>query len=332
MTLKNSRPDSGPDNVALLQMYRIADLIKQCDERFLALIQAGQITSPYYSPRGQEIIPAAFSTQLRADDYIVTIYRGIHDQIAKGIPLKPFMAEFMGRATGTCKGKGGPMHITHPASGVMVTTGVVGSGMPIANGLAWAAQLSGTDQVTVCNFGDGAANIGAFHEALNLAAVWKLPVVFVCQNNQYAEHTKYEYGTAGRIADRARGYDIPGVHVDGNDPVAMFEAAQQAVQRARAGDGPTLIEAMTFRFRGHLLGDDSHYIPADEMARAQADDPMPRFRRMLLDQAISTDAELTKVEAHNKAEIKEAVDFARNSPYPDISELGIDVLAQEVAA
>ena len=321
-----------PDKATWREMYRVASLIKQCDERFLALIQAGQITSPYYSPRGQEIIPAALSVHMRPDDYVVTIYRGIHDQIAKGIPLKPFMAEFMGRATGTCKGKGGPMHITHPESGIMVTTGVVGSGMPIANGLAWASQIKGTEQVTVCNFGDGAANIGAFHEALNLAAVWKLPVIFVCQNNQYAEHTKYEFGTAGRIADRAKGYGIPGVMVDGNDPNAMWTVGSEAIQRARAGEGPTLIEAMTFRFRGHLLGDDSHYIPKEEMAQAKADDPMPRFRQYLIDNAICDETEITAIEAKNKTEIEEAVEFAQNSPYPEISELDIDVLAPEAVA
>lgn len=323
---------AAPDAGTLLEMYRIASLIKQCDERFVELIKAGQIASPYYSPRGQEIIPAAFSTLLRADDYVVTIYRGIHDQIAKGIPLKPFMAEFMGRATGTCKGKGGPMHITHPDSGLMVTTGVVGSGLPIANGLAWASQLKETDQVTVCNFGDGATNIGAFHEALNLAALWKLPVIFVCQNNGYAEHTKLEFGTAGRsIAERAAAYGIPGVQVDGNNPEAMWEAARAAVARAREGGGPTLLEARTFRFRGHLLGDDSHYIPKDEMAAAKAADPMPRFRAWLIQQGHADEQALSRLEADNQRQIEEAVEFACSSPYPDVAELDRDVYAEVTA-
>lgn len=321
-----------PDKATLLEIYRIASLIKQCDDRFIELIKAGQIASPYYSPRGQEIIPSALSVHLRPDDYVVTIYRGIHDQIAKGIPLRPFMAEFMGRATGTCKGKGGPMHITHPASGLMVTTGVVGSGLPIANGLAWASQLKGSGQVTVCNFGDGATNIGAFHEALNLASVWKLPVIFVCQNNGYAEHTKLEYGTAGRIAERAAGYDIPGVQVDGNDPLLMWDAARIAVERARNGDGPTLIEARTFRFRGHLLGDDSHYIPKDEMSQALAADPVPRFRQWLQDQGHASASDLEAIEAKNATDIDDAVEFARNSPPPDLSELNRDVYAEEAVS
>lgn len=318
-----------PSKETLLEIYRIATLIKQADDRFIELIKAGQIASPYYSPRGQELIPAAISVNLKPSDYVVTTYRGIHDQLAKGIPLKPFVAELFGRATGTCKGKGGPMHVTHVASGLPVTTGIVGAGLPIANGLAWAAQLKGTDQVTVVNFGDGASNIGAFHEALNLAAVWKLPVIFVCQNNRYAEHTHYSLGTgAATIADRAIGYGIPGVEVDGNDAVQMWHAARDAVARARAGEGPTLIEANTFRFRGHLLGDDSHYIPKEEMAEAVAADPVPRMRAWLIAQGHASDGELAAIEAANVAAFEEAVEFGLASPYPDVSELEKDVVAE----
>jgi acetoin:2,6-dichlorophenolindophenol oxidoreductase subunit alpha len=322
----NTEPQA--DAATLLAMYRVAMRIKQVDDRFIELIKAGQIASPYYSPRGQEIIPAAVCAHLRPDDTLVTIYRGIHDQIAKGIPLKPFMAEFMGRAGGTCKGKGGPMHITHPPSGIMVTTGVVGSGLPIANGLAWAAQLDGSDRVTVCSFGDGASNIGAFHEALNLAALWKLPVIFVCQNNGYAEHTRLELGTAAPIASRAAAYAMPGIAVDGNDPLAMWQVAGEAVRRARSGAGPTLIEARTFRFLGHLLGDDSHYIPADEMARARAADPLPRFRALLIERGIAGAAELAAIERDNATEIESAVQFALASPWPEPVELQHDVTAQ----
>ena len=322
-----------PDASVLREIYRLATLIKQTDDRFIDLIKAGQIASPYYSTRGQELIPAAVSVNLLPTDYVVTTYRGIHDQLAKGIPLKPFMAEFMGRATGTCKGKGGPMHITHLDSGLPVTTGVVGSGLPIANGLAWAAQIKKSGQVVVCNFGDGASNIGAFHEALNLASVWKLPVVFVCQNNGYAEHTKYEYGTGARtIADRGIAYGMPGIEVDGNDAVAMWDAARTAMARARAGEGPTLIDAKTFRFRGHLLGDDSHYIPKEEMAAAVAADPVPRFRAFLVENGHATDAELTDIENANAAAIEEAAKYGLASPYPDVSELEKDVYAMEQAA
>lgn len=322
-----------PDRSQLLEIYRKANLIKTADDRFIELIKAGKIASPYYSTRGQEVVPSAISANLRKDDYVITTYRGIHDQLAKGIPLKPFVAEFMGKATGTCKGKGGPMHITHLESGLPVTTGVVGSGLPIANGLAWAAQIRGTDQVTVCNFGDGASNIGAFHEALNLASVWNLPVIFVCQNNGYAEHTKYEYGTGAKaIVDRAIGYGMHGIQCDGNDPVAMYQAANEAVSRARAGKGPTLIEAKTFRFRGHLLGDDGHYIPKAEMDAAIAADPMPRFRAWLIEQGHASDEELTSIENKNRDDFEEAVEFGLSSPFPDVAELAVDVYADEVRA
>jgi acetoin:2,6-dichlorophenolindophenol oxidoreductase subunit alpha len=324
---------ASPNRATLLEIYRIATLIKRADDRFIELIKAGQIASPYYSPRGQELIPAAVSVNLRPTDTVVTTYRGIHDQLAKGIPLEPFVAEFMGKAGGTCKGKGGPMHITHVASGLPVTTGVVGSGLPIANGLAWAAQLKKTGQVTVCNFGDGATNIGAFHEALNLASLWKLPVVFVCQNNGYAEHTKFELGTSSRtIADRAVAYGMTGVEVDGNDAVAMWSAAKLAIDRARAGDGPTLLDARTFRFRGHLLGDDSHYIGKEEMAQAVADDPLPRLRAWLVAQGHATDGALADIERSNEQAFERAVQFGLDSPFPDPSELDTDVVALERAA
>ncbi|MCY1269587.1 Acetoin:2,6-dichlorophenolindophenol oxidoreductase subunit alpha [compost metagenome] len=324
---------TSPGSAVLLDIYRRAHLIKTADDRFIELIKAGQIASPYYSTRGQELIPASISVNLRADDYVITTYRGIHDQLAKGIPLRPFVAEFMGRATGTCKGKGGPMHITHLASGLPVTTGVVGSGLPIANGLAWASQLRKTGQVTVCNFGDGASNIGAFHEALNLASVWKLPVIFVCQNNGYAEHTKYEYGTGARaIVDRAIGYGMHGIQCNGNDAVEMCNAAREAIERARSGQGPTLIEAKTFRFRGHLLGDDSHYISKEEMAAAVAADPMPALRAWLIAQGHASDEQLAAIEGTNVSEFEDAVQFGLSSPYPDASELQRDVYAEEISA
>ena len=182
-------PSTDIDPKVLLEIYKTASKIKMYDDTYIMMLNTGKATGMYYSPRGQEIIPSAIAQVLTREDYVLTIYRGIHDQIAKGVPLRELTAEFFGRVGGTCKGKGGPMHVTHPESGLMVTTGVVGSGLPIANGVALSAQMRGTDQVTVVNFGDGATNIGAFHEALNLASVWNLPVVFVCQNNQYAEYT-----------------------------------------------------------------------------------------------------------------------------------------------
>jgi acetoin:2,6-dichlorophenolindophenol oxidoreductase subunit alpha len=322
-----------PPREVLVDMYRRMTLIKQNDERFRAVIKAGKIVAPYYSPRGQEVIPAAVSVNLTDQDYICTIYRGIHDMLAKGVPVKLLWAEIAGKATGTCKGKGGPMHITHPATGVMVTTGVVGSSMPIANGLALAAQVRGEKRVTVAYFGDGASNIGAFHEALNMASIWKLPVVFVCQNNGYGEHTRYNVATsAARVSDRAAAYQMPGVTVDGNDPLAMYAAAREAVERARAGQGPTLLEGLTFRFFGHVFGDADAYMKKGEKDAAMAKDPVPAFRRWLIQNGHSSEADLTAIESAIARELDAAVEFALSSPTPEVVELRRDVFANEVAA
>ena len=322
-----------PPRDVLVDIYRRATLIKQNDERFRSIIRSGRLAMVYYSPRGQEIIPAALSVNLTDEDYICTIYRGVHDMLAKGVPVKELWAELAGRATGTCKGKGGPMHVTHPKTGVMVTTGIVGSSMPIANGLALAAQLRGEKRVAIANFGDGASNIGAFHESLNMAAVWKLPVVFICQNNGYAEHTKASYGTSvPNISIRAVSYGMPGITVDGNDPLAMYQAAKQAVDRARSGGGPTLIEAKTFRFFGHVLGDVDAYMDKGEKAAAMARDPVPLFRQWLIASKNATEDELAALEAAIDKEIDEAVEFAVDSPYPDVAELRKDVFEAEMSA
>ena len=310
----------------LLQMFRKIMLAKLNDDRVRSVLRSGRLITPYYSTRGQEVIPAAVSTNLRADDYICTIYRGFHDSICKGLPLKKLWAELAGRVTGACKGKGGPMHITHPASGIMVTTGIVGSSMLIANGLAWASQIRGEDRVAVAYFGDGAANIGAFHEALNMASIWRLPVVFVCQNNRYGEHTRFAVTTpVDQIAKRAAAYAMPGVNVDGNDPIAMYAAAKEAVDRARSGAGPTLIEAMTFRFHGHVMGDDDSYMAPDEKRDWLAKDPVPAYRNWLIAHRKIGTAELDAIETEIQKEIDEAVEFAMSSAFPGTEELQRDV-------
>jgi acetoin:2,6-dichlorophenolindophenol oxidoreductase subunit alpha len=321
-----------PDSRTLVEIYRKMAQIKLNDDRFISMMKAGRMVMPYYSARGQECIPAAISVQLTNDDYLVTIYRGIHDMIAKGVPPKLIWAELAGRSTGTCKGKGGPMHVTHPKSGCMVTTGIVGASLPIGCGLALSAQLRSEKRVTVANFGDGASNIGAFHESLNLASVWKLPVIFVCQNNRYAEHTAFAKGTsAKRVSDRAAAYEMPGVHVDGNDPVAVYGAAKEAIDRARSGAGPTLLEAMTFRFNGHLIGDAGDYIPKAEYAAAVAADPYPKYRQWLLDNEHATAEQLGTLEAEIEAEVEASVRFAFDSPLTDVAEVGRDVYASVAA-
>ena len=319
-----------PDAETQLDIYRRMALIKANDERSRKVIMTGRLVMPYYSPRGQEVIPSAISVNLTDEDYICTIYRGSHDQLAKGLPLKDLWAEVAGRTTGTCKGKGGPMHVTYPDKGIMVTTGIVGSSMPIANGLAWGSQLRGNGRVTVAYFGDAAANIGAFHESLNLASVWKLPVIFVCQNNEWGEHTAYDKTSNVAVADRAAAYGMPGERVDGNDPFAVYAAAHEAVRRARAGEGPTLIEAMTYRFHGHVFGDQDAYMDKARKAQAIAEDPVPRFRARLIADGVAGEEQLAALEADIESRIDEAVEFALASDFPGVEELKRDVFAEEL--
>lgn len=320
------------DTDTLLEIFRRTTLINRTDEKFRTLLMSGTLRLVYYPVRGQEVVSAAMMTALRADDYLVTTYRGVHDQLAKGIPPKILWAEFTGKATGACKGKGGPMHITHPETGVMVTTGIVGSGLPIANGLGLSSLLKADGRVTVVCFGDGSTNIGAFHEAMNMASIWKLPVIFLCQNNRYGEHTAFAESTSARqIIDRAPGYGMNAVRVDGNNASEMYSAAKAAVDRARAGGGPTLIEAMTYRMLGHVFGANASYVPKALQEEAVREDPVPKLRQTLLDLQVP-EATLAGIEQGVDATIAEAVEFALSSPYPDVSEIRSDVLGQEIAA
>ena len=312
----------------LLAVYKKAQKIFVVDERIRDLIRSGAMHPVYYSPRGQEVVAAAMGVHLNPEDYLCTIYRGIHDQVAKGMPLDVLLAEYFMKANGACKGKGGAMHITHPETGVMVTTGVVGSSMPIANGLAWASQLKGDGRISVATFGDGASNIGAFHEALNLAALWKLPVIFLCQNNRYQECTAYEDSTpVESIATRAVSYgpNMAGVSVNGNDAEEMWTAMRDAAARARAGDGPTLIEARTFRYMGHYFGDQAPYIPKEELAAEMANDPMVRIRQQVLDSGAASEADLDAIQAEIDAEFDAAVEFAKAGPEPELDEINKDI-------
>jgi acetoin:2,6-dichlorophenolindophenol oxidoreductase subunit alpha len=282
----------------------------------------------FYPVRGQEAIPAAISAHLRRDDYMVTTYRGMHDCIAKGVPLGELMAEMCGKVTGTSKGKGGPMHLSDPRSGLMVTTGVVGGGLPIADGLALAAKLRGTDQVTVVNFGDGATSIGATHEACNLAALWDLPVLFVCQHNQYGEHTRFnEYTRTERLADRFRGYGMAAVTVDGNSVPDMYAASGEAVRRARSGGGPTFLECLTFRLGAHAFGTATEYIDPEELARAEAAEPVARYRGWLVDERGIAEDVLGRVEEEATRRVDDAVAAALASQPPGPEELMTDVFS-----
>lgn len=320
------------DRDTLLDIYTRTMRCARSDEKFRSLIISGKLATLYYTYRGQELVTAAMMAALNTDDYLVTTYRGQHDQIAKGVPFDLLYAEIAGRATGTCKGKGGSMHITHPATGVMVTTGVVGSGLPIANGLALASQNRGDGKVTVCCFGDGATNIGAFHEALNMAQLYKLPVIFFCQNNRYGEHTAFaDHTKVDTIVTRAGSYGMKGIKVDGNDAEAMHGAALEAVEHARSGKGPVLLEAMCYRMMGHFFGADFSYMPKEHLAEMAAEDPLPKLRKLMLDHQF-TEAELDAIVGQIEAELDAAAEFAFNSPFPGADELRIDVFEEEIAA
>lgn len=320
------------DRDTLRDIYTRTMRVARADEKFRSLLMTGKMAVMYYTVRGQELVSAAAMTALNQDDYLVTTYRGQHDQIAKGVPLNPLFAEIAGKVGGTCRGKGGSMHITHPESGVMVTTGVVGSGLPIANGLALSSQNRGDGKVTMVCFGDGATNIGAFHEAMNMAQLWKLPVIFLCQNNRYGEHTAFaDHTKVDSIVTRAQAYGMAGVKVDGNDAIAMYNTTKTAVDRARAGEGPTLIEAMCYRMMGHFFGADFSYMPADHVAEMAAEDPLPRLRQLMLDHQFS-EAELDAIVADLDSQMDAAAEYAANSPLPGPEEIRKDVFEEEIAA
>lgn len=310
----------------LIWMYRRMMSIRAFEEKAIELFTAAELPGFLHSQLGQEAVPVGVCATLRDDDCITSTHRGHGDIIAKGARLDRMMAELFGKATGYCRGKGGSMHIADFKLGIMGANGIVGGSIPIATGVGVSIQMQGTDQVVVCFFGDGGANQGSFHEALNLASTWSLPVVYVCQNNQYAESTPQStHQKIKDIAVRAQAYDMPGVVVDGNDVVAVYETARAAVDRARAGGGPTLIEAKTYRMRGHYVGDPGVYRPKEEVEYWKARDPIEIQRQRLLDDDILTTAEIEAIEHEVRTALEEAVAFARQSPDPAPGEALEDV-------
>jgi len=314
------------------RLYALMVLMKGADDRLSKGIGTGEFMCVYWPSRGQEAVAAAMGVSLREDDQLVTTYRGLHDLIGKGVPLEEIYGEMMGRVVGASRGKGGTMHIANPEKGVMLSTGIVGAGPPVGVGLAMAAKRKGLDRVAVVSFGDGATNTGSFHEAANMAALWDLPVVFVCQNNQYAEMTPTVHTMKlAKVADRAAGYGMPGVTVDGNDPLAVAAALDEALARARRGDGPTFLECVTFRFRGHYFGDRMPYIPKEQLAAAMAADPVPRFRTQLIDSGICTDEELSRIDEGALTEVEMALKTVMSADAPSIDELDRDVYATPIS-
>jgi pyruvate dehydrogenase E1 component alpha subunit len=278
---------------------------------------------------GQEAIPAGVCACLREDDYTITTHRGHGDIIAKGAQLDRMMAELFARKDGYCKGKGGSMHIADVSRNILGATGIVGDGLPIAAGVGAALKMQGKDTIMVAFFGDGSTNSGAFHEGIGLAAAWSLPVLFVCQNNQYQQSTPTrDYTRLTDIADRAKGYGIPGISVDGNDAIAVAEVAREAIEKCRKGEGPIFIVANTYRTVGHHMGDPgTSYRPKEEVEEWKKKDPIKRLRKQMVQNKMATDAELDEIEQNVLRELDEAVKFAQESPMPAPEEALEDIYA-----
>jgi acetoin:2,6-dichlorophenolindophenol oxidoreductase subunit alpha len=300
-----------------LRLYRLMVECRTFEARAQELYFEGLVRGTTHLGVGQEAVAAGFAGAMRADDYTFCTYRGHNHTLSRGVPMAPVFAELFGRATGLLGGKGGSMHLTSVEHGVMGSYAIVGAHLPIALGAAWSAQYRKSGQVAVCFFGDGTTNIGAFHEALNLAVVWKAPVVFVCENNQYMEYTAIKDVTAVEhpAADRASAYGLESIIVDGNDVEAVYGVARTALDRARAGDGPSLIEAITYRHGGHSRADPGKYRPDDEVAAWKARDPIPAERARLEADGVSA-ADLDAIEAETRDTVAAAEAEARAAPEP----------------
>ena len=305
----------------LEEIYTTMRRIRSFEERTADLFQEGVVKGTAHSYVGEEAIASAVGSILRDDDYMASNHRGHGHCIAKGAKLDRMMAELMGRDTGYCHGLGGSMHIADMNLNILGANGIVGAAMPLSTGTALAAKLRGTDQVVVAFFGDGGSNQGIFHESLNLASVWKLPVLFICENNQYALSTSYKRTTsAAQISDRAIGYQVPGVTIDGNDPIEVYNVVEEAVARARAGEGPTLIECLTYRWGQHSLRANlNDPRPDKELKEWIARDPMKVIEKALLDNKVATRERLTEIGNDVKAELEDAVAFGKDSPEPNVA-------------
>ena len=312
----------------LLEWYEEMALIRGTEKAAYDLFMSGEVKGTTHLAAGHEAVAVGASAALGEDDYVFATYRGHHHAIARGATPAECLAELMSKATGLCKAKGGSMHLTKADKGMLGSYAIVGSHLPIAAGAAWSAKLRGTDQVAVAFFGDGATNIGAFHEALNLAAVWKLPVLFVCENNLYMEYTPIASVTSvpNPAADRAAANGLPAEIIDGNDVVIVHDIVKVAVERARAGDGPTVIEALTYRQYGHSRADPAKYRPADEVERWMQRDPLRIARDRLTSLGVG-EADIDAADARVAQVVDAAVQEARDAPFPDPAQALTDVWA-----
>ncbi len=314
------------DRDTLLSMYEKMMQIRTFEDLAGKNFAAGLIPGFVHLYAGEEAVAVGICSQLSDTDFITSTHRGHGHCIAKGVDIPGMVAELMGKSTGICKGKGGSMHIADVEKGMLGANGIVGGGIPLACGAALTAKTLGTGGVAVCFFGDGAANQGTFHEGLNLAAIWNLPVVFVCENNGYAESTPVRYHcSASDIANRAGAYEIPGVVVDGLDVFAVFEAASEAIARARRGDGPTLLETKTYRFYGHFQGDQVTYRTAEELDSYKQRDPIVALRTALIDRGIASADDLDAIDGRVTADLDAAWVAAKAAPFPEPEEALTDV-------
>ncbi len=312
----------------LLGMYRKMLTIRRFEERAAELYAAGRMPGFVHLYVGEEAVATGVCASLSDKDFITSTHRGHGHVIAKGGKTDLMMAELYGKVTGYCKGKGGSMHIADVDLGILGANGIVGAGQPISVGAAFACKYKKTDAVAVCFFGDGASNRGTFHEAMNMASSFKLPVVFVCENNMYgiSNYQKHHMNISD-IADRAGAYGVPGVSVDGNDVIAVYEAASEAVARARRGDGPSIVECKTWRHRGHFEGDPGKYKDPEEQKAWLAKDPIPRIEAKLIELGMATQADIDAMRAKVDEETEAAIKFAEDSPEPGDDELLTDVWA-----
>jgi TPP-dependent pyruvate/acetoin dehydrogenase alpha subunit len=321
-----------PDDAkTLLFLYRTMVTVRKFETLTGELFAVGKIPGFIHLSIGQEASSVGVCSALRPDDYITTTHRGHGHVIAKGGDLKKMFAELMGRKTGYCKGKGGSMHIADFSLGILGANGVVAGGFPIIVGAGLSIKLRGTDQVAVCFFGDGASNRGPFHEALNMASIWKLPILFVCENNQYASTTSVHYSTSVKsVALRAKAYGIPGKSVEGNHILEVREAALEAVKRARHGDGPTLLENMTYRMRGHFEGDPQRYRTKEEVEKFSEKDPIQQFQKFLKGKKLLNEKIDQQIHEEIDRKLEEAVRFAEESPLPQPTDALEDLYAGDV--
>ena len=323
------------DKKQLEEMYLRMCRIRYFEEAVIEIHSSGELIGPAHPYIGEEAVAVGACAALRDDDRIAGNHRSHGHPIAKGGDVKKAMAEILGKTGGFCKGKGGSMHLADFSIGILGESGIVASSVPIATGAALASKLSKQDFISLVFFGDGASNQGACHESMNMAALWDLPVIFMCENNGYAITTSYKNSVSvDHVSDRASAYGMPGVLVDGQDAIAVWEATNEAVRRARAGKGPTLIEAMTYRYEDHSLGLDrirkAEYRTQEEVGEAMKRDPLSIHRAAMTSHGFATAEECDQIEAKAKVEIEEAVEFARNSPFPEPGDLYDDMWATPV--